>query len=76
MNAGGAFVNGRDMKEHSWFSLNEDTEPVAKLKKVEAEDGSLHLVIAEDPENPIGPGHEIWSASRYANLAIVRVIEE
>jgi hypothetical protein len=34
--------------------------PAARLRTIKMEDGSEHLVIAEDGENPLKAGDEIW----------------
>jgi hypothetical protein len=34
--------------------------PAARLRTIKMEDGSEHLVIAEDGANPLKAGDEIW----------------
>ena len=45
------------------------------LRQLETEDGGVHLVIADDPEDPIGIGHEIWSEGLNSTARVIREIE-
>ena len=44
------------------------------LRQLETEDGGVHLVIADDPEDPIGVGHEIWSEGLNSTVRVAREI--
>lgn len=53
----------------------EEMEPLP-LRQVETDDGEFHLVIADDPDDPISVGHEIWSESANGTVQVVREIFE
>ena len=60
--------------------LFEEVDEVAEqeglpLRQLETEDGGVHLVIADDPEDPIGIGHEIWSEGLNSTVRVIREIE-
>lgn len=46
------------------------------LRQLETDDGEIHLVIADDPDDPISVGHEIWSESANGAVRVVREIFE
>ncbi|RAH42516.1 uncharacterized protein BO95DRAFT_455762 [Aspergillus brunneoviolaceus CBS 621.78] len=51
----------------------EEWEPVS-LRTLEDEDGDLHLVIAEDPDNPIRVGDEVWTDPIHGTVRLVREV--
>ncbi|KAL5044254.1 hypothetical protein BDW71DRAFT_186294 [Aspergillus fruticulosus] len=59
-------ITGRGLKLDPGYNT-----PAARLRTIKTEDGSEHLVIAEDSSNPLKAGDEIWSARRNATLKIV-----
>ncbi|GIK02975.1 hypothetical protein Aspvir_007040 [Aspergillus viridinutans] len=68
----GNFVDGRRSIAGRGLKLDPGySTPAARLRTIKTEDGSEHLVIAEDSANPLKAGDEIWSARRNATLKIV-----
>lgn len=59
------FEEVEDVEEHEGLPL----------RQLETEDGGVHLVIADDPEDPIGIGHEIWSEGLNSTVRVVREVE-
>ncbi|PYI14035.1 hypothetical protein BO99DRAFT_417158 [Aspergillus violaceofuscus CBS 115571] len=49
----------------------EEWEPL-DMRTLEAIDGSIHLVISEDPDTPITVGDEVWVDSHNRTLTFVR----
>lgn len=71
LNPSGNFVDGKRSIAGRGFELDPGYyTPATKLRKLETEDGSIHLVIAEDAANPIKPGDEIWSSTNISNIDI------
>ncbi|KAL4889861.1 hypothetical protein BDV59DRAFT_204874 [Aspergillus ambiguus] len=70
MNSQGNFVNdkrsldqGRDFTEEfvdDTVQGDEDRD-AAPLRMLESDDGTLHLIILEDVNDPIGVGDELWT---------------
>ncbi|KAL2818777.1 hypothetical protein BDW59DRAFT_175017 [Aspergillus cavernicola] len=68
----GNFVDGKRSVTGRGLQLDPGySTPAAVLRTVRTEDGSRHLVIAEDSKNPLKAGDEIWSARQNANLKIM-----
>lgn len=68
----GNFVDGKRSITGRGLTLDPGySTPAAKLRTIKTEDGTEHLVIAEDSGNPLKAGDEIWSARRNATLKIV-----
>ncbi|PGH27445.1 hypothetical protein AJ80_00923 [Polytolypa hystricis UAMH7299] len=75
LNSRGGFTKNKAVLDSSLeFSMSEESETVTELKEVETEDGTTHLVIAEDPEDPIGVGHNIWDPETDKNVTVVKVL--
>lgn len=73
LNPSGNFVDGKRSIAGRGLELDPGYyTPATKLRKLETEDGSIHLVIAEDAANPIKPGDEIWSSRQNANIKVVQ----
>ena len=72
----GNFIDGRRSVARRGFMLVEgrDVQP-RKLRKFEGEGGSIHLVIAENPDNPLQVGSEVWSEDK-GTVKLVREILE
>jgi len=70
----GNFIDGKRSVAGRGFVLDEgrDVQPT-KLRKFEGEGGSIHLVIVENPDNPLQVGSEVWSEER-GSVKLVREI--
>ena len=74
-------LNGTDSALDEFDTdLFEEVEDVEEheglpLRQLETEDGGVHLVIADDPEDPIGVGHEIWSEGLNSTVRVFREID-
>ncbi|KMU73364.1 hypothetical protein CISG_03499 [Coccidioides immitis RMSCC 3703] len=64
----------RALNDASGFTMNEGNEAPADLKQVETEDGATHLVLAEDPDDPIGAGSQLWDSETDKSHTVVRVL--
>ncbi|EYE93635.1 uncharacterized protein EURHEDRAFT_516582 [Aspergillus ruber CBS 135680] len=69
-----------DLDNEDYFVLDEaingeEMEPLP-LRQVETDDGEIHLIIADDLDDPISVGHEIWSESANGTVRVVREIFE
>ncbi|KAL1957772.1 hypothetical protein VTO42DRAFT_5490 [Malbranchea cinnamomea] len=78
LNAGGKFVASKSKVAHPEFipSTDEDLEPTEGPKEVRTDDGAIHLVIAEDPEDPVSEGSEVFYGDTGEIHRVVQVIAE
>ncbi|EAS31585.2 uncharacterized protein CIMG_07064 [Coccidioides immitis RS] len=76
LNSNRKFVGNRPraLNDASGFTMNEGNEAPADLKQVETEDGATHLVLAEDPDDPIGAGSQLWDSETDKSHTVVRVL--
>lgn len=77
MDPHGNFIDGKRSITGRGLMLDPGaSQPARRLRKVETDSGSVHLVIAEDPEKPIQAGHQLWSSSRNGTVTVTREIHD